>query len=55
MHTFLDSLPREMMLLEKYAEVNFDVECLMVNPVTKQWIFFLPDIPLLTKKYCYFS
>jgi hypothetical protein len=37
------------MLHEKYIEVNFDVKCLMVNPVTKQWIIFLPDMPHLTK------
>ncbi len=37
------------MLLEKYTEVNFDVKCLMTNPVTKQWMIFLPDIPHLTK------
>jgi hypothetical protein len=38
-----------MVLLEKYSEVIFDVKCLMVNPVTKQWIVFLPDMPHLTK------
>jgi hypothetical protein len=49
MHTFQDALPHEMMLLEKYSEVDFNVKCLMVNPVTKQWIIFLPDMPHLTK------
>ena len=46
-HTIRDALPRE--LLEKYPTVDFDVKCLMKDPVTKQWIVFIPDMPHLTK------
>jgi hypothetical protein len=46
-HTFRDALPCE--ILDKYPTVDFDVKCLMTNPVLKQWIVFLPDMPHLTK------
>ena len=29
--------------------VDFDVKCLMMDPVTLQWIVFLPDMCHLTK------
>ncbi len=48
MHTFQDALPCEM-ILEKYTEVDFDVRCLMTNPVTIQCMIFLPDMSHLTK------
>jgi hypothetical protein len=46
-NTVRDALPRE--LLEQYPTVDFDVKCLMKDPVTKQWIVFIPDMPHLTK------
>jgi hypothetical protein len=47
MHTFCDALPHE--ILDKYPTVDFDPKCLMTDPVTNQWIVFLPDMPHLTK------
>ncbi len=46
-HTFHDALPHE--ILDKYPMVDFDPKCLMTDPVTYQWIVFLPDMPHLTK------
>jgi hypothetical protein len=46
-HTFRDALPQEM--IDIYPTVDFDVKCLMTNPVTNEWIVFLPDMPHLTK------
>jgi hypothetical protein len=46
-HTFQDALPQEMIV--NYPTVNFDVKCLMTDPVTNEWIVFLPDMPHLTK------
>ena len=46
-HTFRDALPR--VILDKYPMVNFDAKCLMTDPVTNEWIVFLPDMPHLTK------
>jgi hypothetical protein len=46
-HTFCDALPHE--ILEKYPTVDFDPKCLMTDPITNQWIVFLPDMPHLTK------
>jgi hypothetical protein len=46
-HTFCDALPHE--ILDKYPTVDFDLKCLMTDPVTNQWIVFLPDMPHLTK------
>jgi hypothetical protein len=36
-------------MIVKYLTVDFDVRCLMVDPVTLQWIVFLPDMCHLTK------
>jgi hypothetical protein len=47
MHTFWDALPQEMIV--KYPKVDFDVKCLMMDPVTLQWIVFLPNMCHLTK------
>jgi hypothetical protein len=52
-HTFQDALPHE--VLEMYTEVDFDVKCLMTNPVIKQWIVVLPDMASSHKKYSYTS
>jgi hypothetical protein len=46
-HTFQDALPQEM--LDEYPTINFDVKCLMTDPVTNQWIIFLPGLPHITK------
>jgi hypothetical protein len=46
-NTFCDALSHE--ILDKYPTVDFDVKCLMTDPVTNQWIIFLPDMPHLTK------
>ena len=46
-HTFRDALPR--VILDKYPMVDFDAKCLMTDPVTNEWIVFLPDMPHLTK------
>jgi hypothetical protein len=46
-HTFRDALPHE--ILDKYPTVDFDPKCLMTDPVTNQWIIFLPNMPHLTK------
>jgi len=46
-HTYRDALPHE--ILDMYPTVDFDVQCLMADPATKQWIIFLPDMPHLTK------
>jgi hypothetical protein len=35
--------------LDIYPTVDFDVKCLMTDPITNQWIIFLPDMPHLTK------
>ena len=37
------------MILDKYPMVDFDAKCLMTDPVTNEWIVFLPDMPHLTK------
>ncbi len=47
MHKFCDALSHK--ILDKYPMVDFDVECLMTDPITNQWIIFLPDVPHLTK------
>jgi len=36
-HTFRDVLPR--VILDKYPMVDFDVKCLMTNPVTNEWTY----------------
>ncbi len=46
-HTFEDALPQVM--LDKYPTVDFAVKCLMTDPVTNEWIVFVPDMPHLTK------
>ena len=46
-HTFQDALPQE--IIDNYPMVHFDVKCLMTDPVTNEWIVFLPDMPHLTK------
>jgi hypothetical protein len=46
-HTYRDALQRE--ILDMYPTVDFDVQCLMADPATKQWIIFLHDMPHLTK------
>ncbi len=46
-HTFCDALPHK--IVDKYPTVDFDVKCLMTDPITNQWIMFLPDMPHLTK------
>jgi hypothetical protein len=45
---FKNALPQVM--LDKYLTVDFDVKCLMTDPITNEWIVFLPDMPHLTKK-----
>ena len=40
-------MPQEM--IDNYPMVDFDVKCLMTDPVTNEWIVFLPDMPHLTK------
>jgi hypothetical protein len=45
--TFREALPRE--ILDKYPSIDFDVKCLMRDPVTMQWIMFVADMPHLTK------
>jgi hypothetical protein len=46
MHTFWDALPQEMIV--KYPTVDFNVKCLMMDPVTLQWVVFLPNMCHLT-------
>jgi hypothetical protein len=46
-NTFRDALSHK--ILDKYPMVDFDVKCLMTDPITNQWIIFLPDMPHLTK------
>ena len=46
-HTFQDELRKVM--LDNYPTVDFDVKCLMADPITNEWIVFLPDKPHLTK------
>ncbi len=36
-------------MIVKYPTVDFNVKCLMMDPVTLQWIVFLPDMCHLTK------
>ena len=36
-------------MIDNYPTVDFDVKCLMTDPVTNEWIVFLPDMPHLTK------
>ena len=36
-------------MIVKYPTVNFDVKCLLMDPVTLQWIVSLPDMCHLTK------
>jgi hypothetical protein len=36
-------------MLDKYPMVDFNIKCLMTDPVTNEWIVFLPDMPHLTK------
>jgi hypothetical protein len=31
-------------MLEKYPMVDFDVKCLMTDPLTNEWIVFLPNV-----------
>ncbi len=45
--TFHDALPQQ--ILDKYPDIDYDVRCLMKDPVTRQWCIFLPDMPHLTK------
>jgi hypothetical protein len=47
MCTFRDALPWQ--ILDKYTDIDYNVRCLMKDPVTRQWCIFLPDIPHLTK------
>ncbi len=46
-HTFQDALPQVM--IDNYPTNDFDVKCLMTDPVTNEWIVFLPDKPHITK------
>jgi hypothetical protein len=45
--TFRDALPRQ--ILDKYPDIDYNVRCLMKDPVTGLWCIFLPDMPRLTK------
>jgi hypothetical protein len=45
--TFCNDLPQQ--ILDKYSGIDYDVRCLMKDPVTGQWCIFLPDMPHLTK------
>ncbi len=45
--TFRDALPQQ--ILDKYSGIDYDVKCLMKDPVTGQWCIFIPDMPHLTK------
>jgi hypothetical protein len=49
MSTFRDALPQQ--ILNKYPDpdIDYDVRCLMKDPVTGQRCIFLPDMPHLTK------
>jgi hypothetical protein len=46
-HTFRDALPQ--VVIDNYPTVDFDVKCLMTDPVKNEWIVFLPNMPHLTK------
>ncbi len=46
-NTFCYALP--WYIIKKYPSVDFDVKCLMKDPVTKQWLIFIADMPHLTK------
>ena len=46
-HTHRDALP--VWIHDKYPNINYDVMCLMKDPVTMQWFVFIPDMPHLTK------
>jgi hypothetical protein len=52
-HTFRDALPREMIV--KYHTIDYDVQCLMRDPVTRQWVIFFPDIVQCPSPLCRFS
>ncbi len=46
-HTQCDALPS--WIPNKYSDIDYDVKCLMKDPVSKQWCIFIPDMPHLTK------
>jgi hypothetical protein len=46
-NTFCDALSCK--ILDKYPMVDFNVKSLMTDPVTNQWIIFLPNMLHLTK------
>jgi hypothetical protein len=46
-HTHRDALP--VWIHDKYQNIDYDVRCLMKDPVTMQWFVFIPDMPHLTK------
>ncbi len=46
-NTFRDALPQQ--ILDKYSGIDYNVRCLMKDPVTGQWCIFIPDMPHLTK------
>ncbi len=46
-HTQRDALP--LWIPDKYPDIDYDVKCLMKDPVSKQWCIFIPDMPHLTK------
>ena len=50
-HTFRDALPQA--ILDKYPMVDFDVKCLMTDPITNEWIVLLPAMPHLTNILSY--
>ncbi len=46
-HTHCDALP--MWIPDKYPDIDYDVRCLMKDPVTMQWCVYIADMPHLTK------
>jgi hypothetical protein len=48
-NTFCDVLP--WYIIKKHPSVDFDVKCLMKDPVTKQWFIFIADTPHLTNNF----
>jgi hypothetical protein len=46
-HTHRDALP--LWIPDKYPDIDYDVKCLMKDPVSKQWCIFIPDMLHLTK------
>ncbi len=50
-HTFQYSLPQVM--IDNFPMVDFDVKCLMTDPITNEWIVLLPAMPHLTNILSY--